>query len=429
MMEYNIDEIISTFGETEKEELINNNAHDNLDYNDDLKVGKILFTDYDTVKWDYVKEISKEDFFDLFERLINEEKVKETCVDLENGRLMFKLMDMNRLYAIMLDEDEINNIKRGIPSRNIRILLTLFEHEKELSFKKKEELLQKAKDEENEKNKKEHERFLLKEARNGNVLNDEAKELYLSELKNKLKDNNLFKIFIRKFKIRLKKFFYDDILFGYLGLLGFGLLVLFVGCVIPSILVGFAEALWLIKISFLVALFFWITPIVTMLVIVFNSFKDALPEFRDMLEEHKLLKHKIKALESIHFPKEVKDIDLDNIMKEKVGEDINNKIRRITFSIERLSNESKQALAKELLNMLEQYQKDRSLLRKDGLVLETEEMVKKRFMVSLIDFEEKVNSELIKDEKLREFNNSVMQLEKMANPKKRIKTKREESSY
>ena len=122
-------------------------------------------------------------------------------------------------------------------------------------------------------------------------------------------------------------------------------------------------------------------------------------------------------------------IDLDNIMKEKAGEDINNKIRRITLSIERLSNESKQALAKELLNMLEQYQKDRSLLRKDGLVLETEEMIKKRFMVSLIDFEEKVNSELAKDEKIREFNDSVMQLEKMANPKKRVKTKKGESSY
>lgn len=428
MMEYNIDEIISIFGETEKEELIDNNAHDNLDYNDDLKVGKILFTDYDTVKWDYVKEISKEDFFDLFERLINEEKVKETCVDLENGRLMFKLMDMNRLYAITLDEDEINNIKRGIPSRNIRILLTLFEHEKELSFKKKEKLLQKAKDEENEKKKKEHEKFLLKEARNGNVLNDEAKELYLSELKNKLKDNNLFKIFIRKFKIRLKNYFYDDILFGYLGLLGFGLLALFVGCV-SLILFGVDLGLETIKIFSLITWPCWITPVVTMLVIIFNSFRDTLPEFKEMLEEHKLLKHKIKALESIHVPKEEKDIDLDNIMKEKQGEDINNKIRRITLLIERLSNESKQALAKELLNMLEQYQKDRSLLRKDGLVLETEEMIKKRFMVSLIDFEEKVNSELAKDEKIREFNDSVMQLEKMANPKKRIKTKREESSY
>ena len=428
MMEYNIDELISTFGETKKEELINNNAYDNLDYNDDLKVGKILFTDYDTVKWDYVKEISKEDFFDLFERLINEEKVKETCVDLENGRLMFKLMDMNKLYAIKLDEDEINNIKRGIPSRNIRILLTLFQHEKELSFKKKEELLQKAKDEENEKNKKEHERFLLKEARNGNVLNDEAKELYLSELKNKLKDNNLFKIFIRKFKIRLKKFFYDDILFGYLGLLGFGLLALFVGCV-SLILFGVDLGLETIKIFSLITWPCWITPVVTMLVIIFNSFKDTLPEFKEMLEEHKLLKHMIKALESINVPKEVKDIDLDNIMKEKAGEDINNKIRRITLSIERLSNESKQALAKELLNMLEQYQKDRSLLRKDGLVLETEEMIKKRFMVSLIDFEEKLNSELVKDEKIREFNDSVMQLEKMANPKKRVKTKREKSSY
>lgn len=426
MMEYNIDELISTFCETE--ELINNNAYNNLDYNDDLKVGKILFTDYDTVKWDYVKEISKEDFFDLFERLINEEKVKETCVDLENGRLMFKLMDMNKLYAITLDEDEINNIKRGIPSRNIRILLTLFQHEKELSFKKKEELLQKAKDEENEKNKKEHERFLLKEARNGNVLNDEAKELYLSELKNKLKDNNLFKIFIRKFKIRLKKFFYDDILFGYLGLLGFGLLALFVGCV-SLILFGVDLGLETIKIFSLITWPCWITPVVTMLVIIFNSFKDTLPEFKEMLEEHKLLKHMIKALESINVPKGVKDIDLDNIMKEKAGEDINNKIRRITLSIERLSNESKQALAKELLNMLEQYQKDRSLLRKDGLVLETEEMIKKRFMVSLIDFEEKVNSELAKDEKIREFNDSVMQLEKMANPKKRVKTKREKSSY
>ena len=428
MMECNIDELISTFGETKKEELINNNAYDNLDYNDDLKVGKILFTDYDTVKWDYVKEISKEDFFDLFERLINEEKVKETCVDLENGRLMFKLMDMNKLYAIKLDEDEINNIKRGIPSRNIRILLTLFEHEKELSFKKKEELLQKAKDEENEKKKKEHESFLLKEARNGNVLNDEAKELYLSELKNKLKDNNLFKIFIRKFKIRLKKFFYDDILFGYLGLLGFGLLALFVGCV-SLILFGVDLGLETIKIFSLITWPCWITPVVTMLVIIFNSFRDTLPEFKEMLEEHKLLKHKIKALESINVPKEVKDIDLDNIMKEKAREDINNIIRRITLSIERLSNDSKQALAKELLNMLEQYQKDRSLLRKDGLVLETEEMIKKRFMVSLIDFEEKVNSELAKDEKIREFNDSVMQLEKMANPKKRVKTKREKSSY
>ena len=135
----------------------------------ELPIGKVLFTDYDTVKFDGFTEQTINDFFEMFEQMINREEIYNTKVQLDNKTLTFivkssTLTQEDKLYKILLSDREVNNIRKGIPSRNIRILLTLFDYEKKLHLEKESER-------KTETLTKEYNEKLLNDARTGKIIN------------------------------------------------------------------------------------------------------------------------------------------------------------------------------------------------------------------------------------------------------------------
>lgn len=383
----------------------------------ELSIGEVLFTDYYTVKFDGFTEQTTNDFFEMFEQMINREEIYNTKVQLDNKTLTFMvksstLTQEDKLYKILLSDREVNNIKRGIPSRNIRILLTLFDYEKKLHLQKEYE--RKA-----ETLTKEYNEKLLNDARTGKIINEDAKLLYIKELENDLKanknvkNNTVLKGFVNYIKKRkINVIMCVPIVFGTAGISAY----IYTGFNICGI-----------QISPLIFLSTLIYPIITTLNITNEALKEASPEIKKINDEKKVIEHKIKSLKMMKVPceKYESQMDKDDSNKERV----NNMLRKIMYLIEKLPDDSKRKYGNELLSMLNRYQEDRVSLRKDKLVLDTEDMIRNRFIFKLTEFEEKVYNELIEFDKLKEYNDMVMQLEEIAKPKKKIRNMNEKNSH
>lgn len=383
----------------------------------ELSIGEVLFTDYYTVKFDGFTEQTTNDFFEMFEQMINREEIYNTKVQLDNKTLTFMvksstLTQEDKLYKILLSDREVNNIKRGIPSRNIRILLTLFDYEKKLH-------LQKEYERKTETLTKEYNEKLLNDARSGKIINEDAKLLYIKELENDLKanknvkNNTVLKGFvncIKKFKINV--IMCVPIVFGIAGISAY----IYTGFNICGI-----------QISPLIFLSTLIYPIITTLNITNEALKEESPEIKKINDEKKVIEHKIKSLKMMKVPCEKYESQMDKDDSDK--ERVNDMLRKIMYLIEKLPDDSKRKYGNELLSMLNQYQEDRVSLRKDKLVLDTEDMIRNRFIFKLTEFEEKVYNELIEFDKLKEYNDMVMQLEEIAKPKKKIRNMNEKNSH
>ena len=383
----------------------------------ELSIGKVFFTDYDTVKFDGFTEQTTNDFFEMFEQMINREEIYNTKVQLDNKTLTFivkssTLTQEDKLYKILLSDREVNNIKRGIPSRNIRILLTLFDYEKKLHLEKESER-------KTETLTKEYNEKLLNDARSGKIINEDAKLLYIKELENDLKVNKnvkndtVLKGFINYIKKRkINVIMCVPIVFGTAGISAY----IYTGFNICGI-----------QISPLIFLSTLIYPIITTLNITNEALKEASPEIKKINDEKKVIEHKIKSLKMMKVPceKYESQMDKDDSNKERV----NNMLRKIMYLIEKLPDDSKRKYGNELLSMLNRYQEDRVSLRKDKLVLDTEDMIRNRFIFKLTEFEEKVYNELIEFDKLKEYNDMVMQLEEITKPKKKIRNIDNKSSH
>lgn len=383
----------------------------------ELPIGKVLFTDYDTVKFDGFTEQTINDFFEMFEQMINREEIYNTKVQLDNKTLTFivkssTLTQEDKLYKILLSDREVNNIRKGIPSRNIRILLTLFDYEKKLHLEKESER-------KTETLTKEYNEKLLNDARTGKIINEDAKLLYIKELENDLKVNKNVKNdtvskgfinYIKKRKINV--IMCVPIVFGTAGISAY----IYTGFNICGI-----------QISPLIFLSTLIYPIITTLNITNEALKEASPEIKKINDEKKVIEHKIKSLKMMKVPCERYEPQMDKDDSDK--ERVNDMLRKIMYLIEKLPDDSKRKYGNELLSMLNQYQEDRVSLRKDKLVLDTEDMIRNRFIFKLTEFEEKVYNELIEFDKLKEYNDMVMQLEEIAKPKKKIRNMNEKNSH
>ena len=383
----------------------------------ELSIGKVFFTDYDTVKCDGFAEQTINDFFEMLEQMVNREEIYNTKVQLDNKTLTFMvksstLTQEDKLYKILLSDREVNNIRKGIPSRNIRILLTLFDYEKKLHLEKESER-------KTETLTKEYNEKLLNDARSGKIINEDAKLLYIKELENDLKVNKnvkndtVLKGFINYIKKRkINVIMCVPIVFGTAGISAY----IYTGFNICGI-----------QISPLIFLSTLIYPIITTLNITNEALKEASPEIKKINDEKKVIEHKIKSLKMMKVPCERYEpqMDKDDSNKERV----NDMLRKIMYLIEKLPDDSKRKYGNELLSMLNQYQEDRVSLRKDRLVLDTEDMIRNRFMFRLTEFEEKVYNELIEFDKLKEYNDMVMQLEEIIKPKKKIRNIDNKSSH
>lgn len=145
---------------------------------------EIVFTDYNTVLSDLFKETTIEVFFCKLEELIENNYISNPTIDYKHSRLTFEYN--NKKYYLILSNQEIQNIKTGIPSRRTKKFLDLFnlQHKVELSghIEKEKEEVQKNRLIKISKRR----QTLLRKAINGIIENDEAKEIYIDYLKEEL---------------------------------------------------------------------------------------------------------------------------------------------------------------------------------------------------------------------------------------------------
>lgn len=369
---------------------------DKQDNDSETTYEEVLFTDYDTVKWGYAIEITVEEFFDMFEKMINDRKICDTKIELDDGMLTFRVKETNKLYKILLDEREVNNIKSGIPSRNIRILLTLFDHEKELRFQ-----------DEREKEMDRHNEKLLDEARSGNIVNDQAKTLYIKELEEKLKENKMAKV--KEIINNLSAEWHHEN-----------------PARVINVMLGVALTLSAFITSFIIKDFSYfyyqlILPTIINLNVARIVLKKSLPVIKELNKENELITHKINSLKSMSVPQEMIEVKYEE-KKDNNRLDINSKAKNITRLIEKLSEDKREEYANKLLAILDQYQLEFKSLKREGLVLYTEDTLKTKYLIKLMEFEEVINSEIDNSNKMREYNNTVKQIKELANPKKKIRT-------
>jgi len=339
-----------------KEEFIKSNQYEQRHFPSPEEIkSRVIFTDYNTIKSDYFGELTIEDFFNKFEKDIKDRKIINCNLDLINNKLTFEVKETKRTYNILIDEEEYEKKKTGIQNRNTRVLLVLFDLENELSQKDNEKL------KEERINKR-----LLSEAKNGNIQNKRAKDLYIKELKQELKkkyhvlkntkeesknniENNT-NIISRLWKKcdtgvaeRLGIFLCSltsSIIFGlgyfYSGEIGLKMPLIIILSI--SILVGYPFAL---KLANNIGIYI----------------KTLISELKKVYNDKKLIKHKIKTLQNMRVPEEITHTNSKDKKENKIKQEtINEKIKRLSILIGSLSQDNKIKMSEVLLSKIENYQ-------------------------------------------------------------------------
>lgn len=134
-----------------------------MDTAEALYYNSIIFTDYDTVKGNFFKEMTTKDFFNFLEKGIKTKTITNCYYNYDTKQISF-FHGMEQ-YNIIVNDD----------IKNTTIILTLFDYEKEI---RKNEIEEKMANERKEK--------ILEECENGIIKNEKDKELYLNELRKKL---------------------------------------------------------------------------------------------------------------------------------------------------------------------------------------------------------------------------------------------------
>jgi len=399
-----------------KEEFIKSNQYEQRHFPSPEEIkSRVIFTDYNTIKSDYFGELTIEDFFNKFEKDIKDRKIINCNLDLINNKLTFEVKETKRTYNILIDEEEYEKIKTGIPNRNTRVLLVLFDLENELSQKDNEKL------KEERINKR-----LLSEAKNGNIQNKRAKDLYIKELKQELKkkyhvlkntkeesknniENNT-NIISRLWKKcdtgvaeRLGIFLCSltsSIIFGlgyfYSGEIGLKMPLIIILSI--SILVGYPFAL---KLANNIGIYI----------------KTLISELKKVYNDKKLIKHKIKTLQNMRVPEEITHTNSKDKKENKIKQEtINEKIKRLSILIGSLSQDNKIKMSEVLLSKIENYQTRLNEAKDELLVLETEEMIKRNYIIELDKFETEIELLIEQEKELTELNRTIDFLEKMKTP-------------
>ena len=134
---------------------------------------KVIFTDYDTVKIGTEDEMTTKKFFKVFEYLIKNGEVTNCNYNSKNEE--FSYLYDNKEYTIKITNKSINKLRN---------LLSLTKLEQNEDTKRKDARIR-----ENVKAE------LLRKARKGEIVSEEAKQLYIKELKSEIKLSNIFKGF------------------------------------------------------------------------------------------------------------------------------------------------------------------------------------------------------------------------------------------
>lgn len=332
---------------------------------------RAIFTDYDTVKMDNNEEMTTKDFFNFFEKSIKSGKI--TCCRYDSKKEEFSYTYCGDKYFIKISDKN---------THNLRILLTLMELENNESVKRKSQHLEEIEREE-----------LLKQARDGVIKNEEAKQLYLKELKKELKDlfkisNNLYDIW--NFDVTPRTY---DILSPILSVLEV------LGVMALAVSLGLGLTWWTIVpcIYLLVDVFLFISEYMDDLPLsTFPSWlvSSIITNYIENTPKRKLLKHKIKWLKEYKLP--VQEIDLSKTKQENNtwADYIEKHINNIYVNLAKLDDEDKSELREELETKLRDYRSDLSNVPASGLTLENEMTISSKFIVFLSELEQRIDEKL-----------------------------------
>lgn len=358
----------------------------------------VIFTDYDTVKIGTEEEITTKKFFKEFEYLIKNGEITNCNYNPENEE--FSYLYDNRRYIVKITNKSIHKFRN---------LLSLMQLEQNESIKRKNERIT-----ENEKQE------LLRKARNGEIVSNEAKTLYIKELKSEIKLSNVFK----KLKLEdiAKRYFKLDLtdteewreaITTILTLITFTSLFVFPILFITEVLKATPGLIILMGASFIEFMVCLATSnnggslvsraltyiIWTIINIIGNIIKLSIDFARAIckfIPQIMLIKHKIKSLKNYKIPNEEiilpdkKEENDNDVLTSYIAKSIDN----IYLNLLKLNDEDKREIRKELETKLKEYQKSLLSIPKSGLTLETEVTVSNRFIMSLAEIELKINQKL-----------------------------------
>ena len=370
----------------------------------------IIFTDYDTVKIGNDREITTQKFFEYFAKAIEYDKITNCNYTPKSEEFSF-IYD-NEKYIVKITKKSLDKLRK---------LLSLMKIEQNKSNKRQKADITKNENEE-----------LLKLARNGEIVSETAKELYLKELKSEIKLSDIFK------EIELQDIAYDffhldasdtkkwaEVISPILAIISFisviGSMILQFSEIIkitPALImsgVGFVEFFVCLATldsggSLLARALTYISwGIINLVGNLIKINIDLVRAISKLISKVSLIKHKIKSLKNYNVPSE--ELVLPQKNEEKSNDVLTSYIAKyidnIYLNLLKLNDEDKREMRKELENKLKKYQLSLSSLPQSGLTLETETTVNTRFIMDLADLELKINQKLNSELKNKLITSSI----------------------
>lgn len=316
-----------------------------------IEINKIKITDCDTVIFPGMKEMTMEKFFDFFEKMIKNYEITNCEFVVDKNTVNFKY-DGNQ-YEI--------NLKNTSSGMGV-ILLNLVKLESTLRKEKEyKEVIEKRRE------------LLLKDARSGNIYSEEAKQLYVSELKKEVSFKGIFK--------GLKDFKYDAISehdFLEYEMLS-GLWLYFTVCTVLMVLLGLGLKVYLVSIISAILFVLQILEFREYGVgIIYSNVCFVIGMFKDnFFEELKMKKQKIKHLEKCRFP--VNDDILKRVEREQFSGEVNEKVFEISKKLLSLNKMDRELMVYKLIKKIEENRKQKKTSKDND------------FMEFLIEFEGEVD--------------------------------------
>ena len=371
---------------------------------------KVIFTDYDTVKIGTDKEITTKKFFKYFAEAIEYGNITNCNYTPENEEFSF-IYD-NEKYIIKITNKSIDKLRK---------LLSLMKIEQNKSSKNKKNITKNENEE------------LLKLARNGEIVSEKAKQLYLKELKSEIKLSYIFK------NIKLQNFAYNlfnldakkwaEVLTAMLAIFSFTsfLAFLILGLIeivkaTPAFIIVGASFLELMTDIIIIgdvhstsssllarALSYIIWGIINFVGNLIKINIDLIHATPKFISKVSLIKHKIKSLKNYSVPSEeiVTNQKNEGNDKDVLTSYIAKSIDNIYLNLLKLNDEDKKEIRKELETKLKEYQMSLLNLPKSGLTLETEVTVSNRLIMSLAELELKINQKLNAELKSKLITSSI----------------------
>ncbi len=288
----------------------------------------VKMTGYNTVIIPGKKEMTTDKFFDFFEKNIKKRKITECMYDIDNSSVSFMYQEYQHII-------KLENANSGLGV----ILLNLVRYEEEL--RREEEYLKQREKNQQEVKKREKESLERKEkilltAREGIIETEEAKQIYIQDLKESLG----FKGKIKGILKARKKALDDSVCYN-------DFMKIFQ--VILSMITSPVVCVWL--------LFYTKSIILGLIILVcgINISEDAVKErfslsfifnfikelFKSDIFNNKMIKHKIENLEKMKIKETDDNLSVMRVEDVPFSDLINEQIREISIKIDELNDEDK----------------------------------------------------------------------------------------